>query len=168
MNHNNAHSKQLEPEKVRGMPLSMDSYKWLYVRLPYHLLVVADECSYSFHACRYPLKPSDTARKFNLAKHNHVVFIRKNKFFKVALVDKEGRELSAAELEAQIDMVIKLAGDEKGLPVGALTSENRDVWTDVREALFYSTTSKLTDTWHIGSCCSTGRVSFERYVSGND
>ncbi|PSS06556.1 hypothetical protein PHLCEN_2v3614 [Hermanssonia centrifuga] len=116
-------SKQLEPEKVRGMPLSMDSYKWL------------------FHACRYPLKPSDTARKFNPAKHNHVVFIRKNKFFKVALVDKEGRELSAAELEAQIDMVIKLAGDEKGPPVGALTSENRDIWTDARAALLAASPS---------------------------
>lgn len=48
------------------------------------------------------------------------------------LADKSGRELSAAELEAQIDKVIALAGNEKATPVGALTSDNRDNWADVR------------------------------------
>lgn len=85
----------------------------------------------SFHSSRYPTKPSDTAKKFDHTKHNHVVLVRKNKFFKVALADKSGRELSAAELEAQIEKVIALAGNEKATPVGALTSENRDTWTDV-------------------------------------
>ncbi|KAK7690110.1 hypothetical protein QCA50_006758 [Cerrena zonata] len=110
-------SGQLEPEKVRGAPLSMDSYKWL------------------FHSSRYPTKPSDTARKFDASKHNHVVFVRKNKFFAVPLADSTGRELTAAELEAQIEKVIQLAGENKVTPVGALTSENRDTWTDAREAL---------------------------------
>ncbi|KAI0074058.1 acyltransferase ChoActase/COT/CPT [Panus rudis PR-1116 ss-1] len=110
-------SKQLEPEKVRGAPLAMESYKWL------------------FHSSRYPVKPSDTARKFDALTHNHVVFVRKNKFFKVALSTKDGRELSAAELEAQIEKVIQLAGEEKAIPVGALTSENRDTWADARQAL---------------------------------
>ena len=87
--------------------------------------------SSSFHACRYPVKPSDTARKFDPATHNHVVFVRKNKFFKVPLADKSGRELSAAELEVQIERVIQLAGNEKAPAVGALTSENRDIWADV-------------------------------------
>jgi carnitine O-acetyltransferase len=53
----------------------------------------------SFHASRYPVKPSDTARKFDPKTHNHVVFIRKNKFFKVPLATPAGEELSAAELE---------------------------------------------------------------------
>lgn len=110
-------SKELEPEKVKGMPLAMDSYKWL------------------FHACRYPVKPSDTAHKFDPARHNHVVFIRKNKFFQVPLATKDGRELTAAELEAQIERVISMAGETKGEPIGALTSENRDIWADAREAL---------------------------------
>ena len=57
--------------------------------------------------------------------------MRKNKFFQVPLATKDGRELTAAELEAQIEKVIALAGDEKAPPVGALTSENRDVWADV-------------------------------------
>lgn len=116
-------SKEVEPEKVKGMPLAMSSYKWL------------------FHACRYPVKPTDTAHKFDPAKHNHVVFVRKNKFYQVPLVSKGGRELTAAELEAQIERVIALAGEEKGVPVGALTSENRDVWADAREALLKASPS---------------------------
>lgn len=110
-------SKQLEPEKIRGMPLAMESYEWL------------------FHSSRYPVKPSDKARKYDPTTHNHVVFVRKNKFFKVPLADKSGRELSAAELEAQIEKVIAMAGQWKAVPVGALTSENRDTWTDARDAL---------------------------------
>ncbi|EKM51907.1 uncharacterized protein PHACADRAFT_262313 [Phanerochaete carnosa HHB-10118-sp] len=116
-------SKELEPEKVKGTPLAMASYKWL------------------FHACRYPVKPTDTAHKFDPAKHNHVVFVRKNKFFQVPLVTRDGRELTAAELEVQIDRVIAMAGETKGVPVGALTSENRDIWADAREALLRASPS---------------------------
>ncbi|KAJ6621836.1 acyltransferase ChoActase/COT/CPT [Mycena sp. CBHHK59/15] len=110
-------NKELEPEKVRGAPLCMDSYKWL------------------FHSSRYPTKPSDTARKFDPATHNHVVFVRKNKFFSVPLAHRSGQELSAAELETQIERVIELAGSTPATPVGALTSDNRDTWTDARTAL---------------------------------
>lgn len=88
---------------------------------------------YSFHSSRYPVKPADTARKFSASEHNHVVFIRKNKFFKVSLSTPEGRELTAAEIEVQVERILKLAGEEKGIPVGTLTSENRDVWTDVSD-----------------------------------
>ena len=71
----------------------------------------------SFHSSRYPTKPSDTAKKFDASKHNHVVFVRKNKFYKVALAHN-GRELSAAELEAQIEQVqgmLSKAYDANGL-----------------------------------------------------
>ncbi|EPS96518.1 hypothetical protein FOMPIDRAFT_1025351 [Fomitopsis schrenkii] len=116
-------SKQLEPEKARGIPLAMESYEYL------------------FHSSRYPVKPSDKAHKFDPAAHNHVVFVRKNKFFKVPLADKHGRELSAPELEAQIEKVISLAGSTKAPAVGALTSENRDIWADAREALLAASPS---------------------------
>ncbi|KAF8166583.1 acyltransferase ChoActase/COT/CPT [Mycena galopus ATCC 62051] len=110
-------TKQLEPDKVRGVPLCMDSYESL------------------FHSCRYPNKPSDTVHKFDPATHNHVVFIRKNRFYLVSLVHPSGQELSAAELEIQIERIIELAGDTRATAVGALTSDNRDNWTDTRAAL---------------------------------
>jgi carnitine O-acetyltransferase len=115
---------------VRGAPLCMSSYKWL------------------FHSCRYPVIPSDTARKFDPATHNHVVFIRNNRFFEVPLSYTDGAEVSAADLEAcvpcspcsrlqlsvtrrQITQIIDLAGSELGPAIGALTSDNRDKWTQV-------------------------------------
>ncbi|ETW81552.1 hypothetical protein HETIRDRAFT_156259 [Heterobasidion irregulare TC 32-1] len=110
-------TEQLEPEKVRGAPLCMSSYKWL------------------FHANRYPVIPSDTAHKFDPKKYNHVVFVRKNRFFEVQLAHPDGTELSAADLEAQISEVIRLAGTQEGVPIGALTSENRDIWTNARQRL---------------------------------
>ncbi|KAG8982888.1 Carnitine O-acetyltransferase mitochondrial, partial [Tulasnella sp. 427] len=109
-------SQQLQPEKIRNIPIDMSSYKWL------------------FNACRYPVKPSDTATKFDPSENNHVVFVRKNKFYEVAVI-VDGVPLSTKELEAQIAKVVKLAGSEKAPAVGALTSENRDVWTDARDAL---------------------------------
>jgi carnitine O-acetyltransferase len=65
------------------------------------------------------------------------------------LINSKGEELSAAELEwsvnlpyffssgsqffsSQVERVLDLAGNDKGIPVGALTGQNRDVWTEVR------------------------------------
>ncbi|KAK7469357.1 Carnitine O-acetyltransferase mitochondrial [Stygiomarasmius scandens] len=102
----------------------MASYKWL------------------FHSSRYPTKPSDTARKFDPSTHNHVVFIRKNKFFAVPLINASGHELSAAELEVQIERIINQAGSAPSpVPIGALTSDNRDIWTDSRSALIAASPS---------------------------
>ena len=52
-----------------------------------------------FHASRYPNIPSDTAHKFDPVTHNHVVFVRNNRFFEVQLARADGTELSAADLE---------------------------------------------------------------------
>ncbi|KAG8779386.1 Carnitine O-acetyltransferase mitochondrial [Ceratobasidium sp. 428] len=106
-------SGQLEPEKARTTPLCMSSYKWL------------------FNSSRYPVKPSDTAHKFDPSTNNHIVFIRKNKFYEF---DVTG--LSTADLTSQIQRIIDSAGAESAeYPVGALTSENRDTWADARDHL---------------------------------
>ncbi|KAI0297636.1 acyltransferase ChoActase/COT/CPT [Russula brevipes] len=110
-------TSQLEPEKVRGAPLCMDSYKWL------------------FHSSRYPAIPKDTALKFDRTTHNHVVFIRNNRFFEVQLAHHNGTELSVADLETAVANVIREADTHKGVPFGALTSENRDTWTRARQRL---------------------------------
>jgi carnitine O-acetyltransferase len=43
----------------------------------------------------------------------------------------DGQQLSTSELELQFQRVIESAGEEKGPAIGALTAENRDIWTDV-------------------------------------
>ncbi|KIJ27801.1 hypothetical protein M422DRAFT_270989, partial [Sphaerobolus stellatus SS14] len=58
-------SQQLEPEYAGQTPLAMSSYRWL------------------FNSYRYPVKPSDTAKKFDPATNNQIVFVRKNKFYEV-------------------------------------------------------------------------------------
>ncbi|TFK69544.1 acyltransferase ChoActase/COT/CPT [Pluteus cervinus] len=120
-------SGRLEPEKVRGAPLCMASYKWL------------------FHSSRYPTIPSDTARKFDASKHNHIAVIRKNKFFIVPLTHPvTGEELSAAELEVQFERIIAQAGPTpSAVPLGALTSDNRDLWTHARNVLLSASPNGL-------------------------
>ena len=102
----------------------MNSFKWL------------------FHSSRYPVKPSDTAHKFDHATNNHIIVLRKNRFFLVPLADTTGQEYSAAEIEIQLQNIIAFAGSEASpTPVGALTSDNRDIWADAREALLAASPS---------------------------
>ncbi|KAG8817334.1 Carnitine O-acetyltransferase mitochondrial, partial [Serendipita sp. 399] len=110
-------SQKLEPEKVRDYPLAMNSYKWL------------------FNATRLPAPGSDTAKKYPADSHNHVVFVRKNRFYEVPVV-ADGKQLSVSELESLIAKVVAKADREgAGAPVGALTSDNRDNWAEARKHL---------------------------------
>ncbi|CDS09881.1 hypothetical protein LRAMOSA02558 [Lichtheimia ramosa] len=106
----------LEPEYAKGEPMCMDSYK------------------YMFNNCRIPRKPADLEVAYDPVKHSHIIAIRKNKFYVIDTVHN-GRQLSTNELEKQFERVIELAGNEKGPAVGALTAENRDAWTEYRDAL---------------------------------
>lgn len=105
----------LEPEKMKGLPICMDSYKWM------------------FNASRVAAKPADHPVKYDHTTNKHIVVIRKNNIYKV-LHEVDGKQLSTAELEAQFKRVYELAGT-RGAAVGALTSENRDIWTDARATL---------------------------------
>ena len=67
---------------ARKTPLCMSSYKYL------------------FNATRLPTAPSDTAKIYDPEQHNHVVVVRKNKFYEVPVVDESGEWLSEKELEA--------------------------------------------------------------------
>lgn len=77
-----------------------------------------------------PKKPSDYEAIFDPVNNNHVIVIRKNKFY---IVDTfhNGQQLSTNELEQQFQRIINQAGSSKGLPIGVLTSDNRDKWTEV-------------------------------------
>ncbi|CAG8586362.1 9627_t:CDS:2, partial [Diversispora eburnea] len=47
----------------------------------------------------------------------------------------DGKQLSTVEIESLFKKIYEMAGDTKDPPVGALTSENRDNWTDYRNLL---------------------------------
>ncbi|KAK6063778.1 carnitine acetyl transferase [Seiridium cupressi] len=104
----------LEPEYMKKLPICMDSYKWM------------------FNASRVAAKPADHPVKFDHKTNKHLIAIRKNQFFKIQH-EVDGRQLNTSELEAQFARVYELA--TRVPAIGALTSENRDVWTDAREIL---------------------------------
>ncbi|RCH91472.1 Carnitine O-acetyltransferase mitochondrial, partial [Rhizopus stolonifer] len=108
--------KTLSVEMAKGEPMCMDSYK------------------YMFNNCRIPKKPSDYEISHDPVKNNHVIVIRKNKFYVVDTFHK-GQQLSTAELQQQFQNIIDQAGYSKGVPLGVLTSDNRDTWTEYREHL---------------------------------
>ncbi|KAK4522056.1 uncharacterized protein ATC70_004595 [Mucor velutinosus] len=108
--------KTLSVEMAKGEPMCMDSYK------------------YMFNNCRMPKKPSDYEAIFDPVKNNHVVVLRKNKFYVVDTFHN-GKQLSTNELQHQFQRIIDQAGSSKGLPIGVLTSDNRDRWTEYRERL---------------------------------
>ncbi|KAI9833725.1 MAG: Carnitine O-acetyltransferase mitochondrial [Thelocarpon superellum] len=104
----------LEPEYMKKLPISMDSYK------------------YMFNACRIPERGMDYPVKYPHEEHKHLLVLRKNQFFKV-MHESGGQQLNTSELEQQFRRVYETA--EKAPAVGLLTSENRDIWADARRSL---------------------------------
>ncbi|ORZ39107.1 acyltransferase ChoActase/COT/CPT [Catenaria anguillulae PL171] len=111
-------SQELTPEMARNEPLCSIQY------------------NYMFNSCRIPVKPADMPATYDPKTNNHVLVLRKNQFFTFdAIHPHSGKPLSTAEIQAQLDRIMALAGENKGLPLGALTTDNRDTWTDVRAKL---------------------------------
>ena len=104
----------LEPEYMKKLPICMDSYKWM------------------FNASRVAAHPKDYPIKYSPEENKHIIAIRKNQFFKIPH-EVAGKQLNTSELEKQFQRVYDLA--ERVPAVGALTSENRDVWADARKIL---------------------------------
>ncbi|KAK8128204.1 carnitine O-acetyltransferase [Apiospora sp. TS-2023a] len=107
-------SGTLEPEYMKKLPICMDSYKWM------------------FNASRVAAKPADYPVKYDASTHKHIIVMRKNQLYKISY-EVDGQQLNTSELEAQFARIYELATRQPA--VGALTSENRDVWTDAREIL---------------------------------
>jgi carnitine O-acetyltransferase len=110
-------TKTLEPEYMKKNPVCMDAYKWM------------------FNVCRVPVKDGvDQTVTYQDGKHEHIIAIRKNRFYKIPH-QVNGRRITAGELEAQFQAVIDAAGNVQAPAVGALTSENRDKWAVFRDQL---------------------------------
>ncbi len=104
----------LEPEYMKRLPISMESYQWM------------------FNTCRIPGKSVDHPVKYSYRDHKYIVVVRKNQFFKV-MYEIGGQQLTYSELEKQFNRVYRMA--QKAPAVGALTVQNRDLWYSAREAL---------------------------------
>jgi carnitine O-acetyltransferase len=114
-------SQTLTPDTARSGPLCSHQYRFM------------------FNSCRIPAIPSDTTRSSDLS-NNFLIAIRKNQFFKIDL-DYNGSPLSLADLVIQFEKIYKSA--HLASPVGALTTDNRNVWTEARNLLLQSPTNKF-------------------------
>ncbi|RKO88367.1 acyltransferase ChoActase/COT/CPT [Blyttiomyces helicus] len=110
-------SEELTPDMARNSALCSHQYRFM------------------FNSTRIPKIPSDVTRGADSKTNTHIVVLRHNQFFTFDSVHPDGRQLSAAEIEAQIQRIYETAGNSKETPVGLLTTENRDVWTKAREDL---------------------------------
>ncbi|KAJ1773561.1 Carnitine O-acetyltransferase mitochondrial [Coemansia sp. RSA 1813] len=106
----------LEPEMAKDKPLCSHSYKFM------------------FNACRIPDKPSDYCRTVEYNGNETIVVARNGQFFSFAFV-RNGVPLSMAEIEATMDQIVAAADSNAAVPVGILTADNRDSWTDSRKVL---------------------------------
>lgn len=119
--------KSLEPEYMKKLPICMDSYQ------------------YMFNACRLPQPEADYVKTYPTDESNEFILVmRKGRFFKVQHTIN-GKQLSTADLEAQFGKVIKQATTDAEVPIGALTSENRDKWLASRELLVKDNAAALED-----------------------
>ncbi|KAK9239366.1 acyltransferase ChoActase/COT/CPT [Lipomyces kononenkoae] len=112
-------TKELEPEYLKNLPMCMDSYKWM------------------FNAARVPAPDKDYPVKYSsLAPENkNIIVIRKNRLYLLPH-EVDGVQLSTAELEIQIQKIVDATDAEpKALPVGAITSANRDKGAEYRNHL---------------------------------
>ncbi|KAJ5907376.1 hypothetical protein N7495_000058 [Penicillium taxi] len=107
----------LEPEYMRGQPMAMSSY------------------NYMFNCCRIPADGADFPLKYDASENTHIVAVRKNQFFKVPLV-LNGQPLNVSELEQQFQRIYDIA--QPAPPVGVLTVADRDHWTAARKQLVSS------------------------------
>lgn len=115
--------RKLEPEYMKRLPLSMESYQWM------------------FNACRIPGTSVDHPAKYNHEDHPYIVVVRKNQFFKV-IHEFDGRQLNTFELEEQFRHIYRTA--ETTPAIGILTTENRNIWSSARTELLSAHASNAT------------------------
>ncbi|KAJ2908819.1 Carnitine O-acetyltransferase mitochondrial [Coemansia aciculifera] len=118
----------LAPEAAKSGVLCSHSYKFM------------------FNACRIPQKPSDICRTVPYAGNDTIVVMRNAQFFLLDLV-QNGEPLTLAEIEHALDRIVACADANKDavVPVGLLTADTRDSWTENRKRLIDAGNASVLD-----------------------
>ena len=97
-----------------------------------------------FNACRIPAPKEDYSVKIpeTDARGDHVVAIRKNRFYKVPITGKDGKRATVEALREAFYSIYAMADKEgEGAALGNLTAGNRDHWADARGHLIETDTN---------------------------
>ncbi|ODQ78958.1 hypothetical protein BABINDRAFT_162044 [Babjeviella inositovora NRRL Y-12698] len=125
-----------EPEVLKGTPYCMESFKNL------------------FNNSRVPTLPADTTVYFPYAENQYFLVIVKNRFYKIYHHNTQGQQLAPLEIHQQLVQAVADA-HAKGVQeaaIGALTSVNRDFWTNAYADLAQNASNQVSlDAIHAAS-----------------
>lgn len=136
----------LEPEVFHLNPVrsDTDTFKRLIRFVPSSLSWYG---AYLVNA--YPLDMSQYFRLFNSTrlprpsrdelatddKARHLLVLRKGNFYVFDVLDQDGNIVSASEIQAHLKYILSDNSPAPEFPLAYLTSENRDVWAELRQKL---------------------------------
>lgn len=110
-------NETLEPEIIKGNPYCMNAF------------------AYMFNNSRVPAEGSDITVKYNGLEHQYFVVIINNHFYKVPH-HNNGVALTKQQIYSQLQYIINDSIKHgEGIPVGSLTSLNRDEWLNTYQGL---------------------------------
>ena len=89
---------------------------------------------YLFNSTRLPAPGKDHYATYDKFRYNHIIVMCKGHLYTVE-IGTGTQELSVDQIASQLVRVQSAAESADGLPVGVLTSENRDVWAATRKAI---------------------------------
>ncbi|MGC9373156.1 MAG: choline/carnitine O-acyltransferase [Thermovirgaceae bacterium] len=115
-------TETLPPDVERGKPICMNQYRKM------------------FSSARIPGNPIDTLRNPcskedpTSVSERHVIVARKRRFFRVTVIDANGKAFPAFEIERVLERIMDEV-DVPTDPVGVLTAVSRDFWAEARGRL---------------------------------
>lgn len=95
-----------------------------------------------FNSTRIPKRVKDELKIS--PKGNHVVVQCRNEFWKVDILRDDGSVVPAGEIMSCFRHIMNTPNDPSSLPVGILTTADRDSWADAREKLEANPKNKAT------------------------
>lgn len=138
--------EQLEPDLFETKPhlSSSPTFKKAVCMLPEQLAWFAgfavgayalDMSQYSrlFQSTRLPGRGSDLLESFPNSRH--VVVQRGSAFFIFDIIDKQGQAVPREQIERNLRAILDQQPDTDTVPLGVLTTMERDAWADARHEL---------------------------------
>ncbi|XP_056234137.1 carnitine O-palmitoyltransferase 2, mitochondrial [Seriola aureovittata] len=86
-----------------------------------------------FNSTRIPKRGRDEL--FTNEKGKHLLVMRKGNMYVFDIVDRDGDLVMPAEIHSHLKYILSDPTPAPAFPLGALTSENRDVWAGLRDKL---------------------------------
>lgn len=136
----------LEPDVLHRNPAKSDTERFKrFIRwVPSSL-----SCYVANMVEAYPLDMSQYSRMFNTTRipkpgrdklftddtGRHVLVMRKGNMYVFDVEDMDGNLVKPAEIQSHLQYILSRAAPVPDFPLGVLTSENRDVWANLRDKL---------------------------------